>query len=77
MITELITKEQGDTSSVQRALRYLHTQAPNVTYTKVAPTKDQVPFGGIVVHDDGANRRIYFNTGSGAVGYATLTVITA
>lgn len=66
-------KESEDTASVQRALRYVHQQAPNVTYTDVEPTADKVPFGGIVIHDDGTNRRIYLNTGKGKVGYISFT----
>jgi len=81
MIPEIYKVSGNDVKSLesatQKAFRYLHTQAPNVTYTTVAPKKADVPFGGIVVHDDGANRRVYFNTGNGAVGYTTLTVLTA
>lgn len=76
MIQEIYKAPQAD-AGVQKALSYLHKQAVPVTYTSTAPTKDQVPFGGIVVHDDGTARRIYMQTGAGAVGYATLTLVTA
>ena len=66
-------KDPEDNASVQKAMRYLHDRAPNVTYTDVAPTADKVPFGGIVIHDDGTNRRVYFNTGKGKVGYISFT----
>jgi len=66
-------KEPQDTASVQTALRYLHQQTTPTTFTTVEPTADQVPLGGIIVHDDGTNRRVYFRTGAGKVGYISFT----
>ena len=73
-IPELYKATKAD-PSVQKALSYLHKNTTPITYTTTAPTVDKVPFGGVVVHDDGINRRVYFHTGQGAIGYIPITVI--
>lgn len=68
-IQELYKAGDNNPATLQKIFKYLHDKSTPISYTTVAPTADKVPFGGIVIHDDGTNRRIYLNTGQGKVGY--------
>lgn len=74
---DLVTQVQKlDVNVLQRALSDIKTQAVGVLYASVeADAEKQADVGKIVIFDDGADRRIYFKTGEGSVGYVTLTMV--
>jgi hypothetical protein len=58
----------------ERVLAHIQEQAVGVTYSKTVPTIKEVPYGKVVIHDDGAGtKRIYFRTGEDNLGFVNLT----
>lgn len=62
-----------DSSTVNKALQDLAGKAAGFSYAKKEPTAKTVPFGSVVVFDDGSTKRLYIRTGEDRVGYITLS----
>ena len=75
-ITKIPKLVETETNTMQKILDNIHQQAVGTVYATVAAdAKEMADTGKIVVFDDGVNRRIYFKTSKGAIGYVTLTIV--
>ena len=73
-ITKLPSMKENELNTMQRILDNVHQQAVGVIYTEsMTKAPDLADSGKVVLLDDGCERRVYFKTGKGFVGYITLT----
>lgn len=75
MIEEVYrVSDTKDLATLQKALQHLHSQATNWSHTSEEPTAATVPFGTVVIYDNGSGtKRLYVRTGKDNVGYVALT----
>lgn len=75
MIEEVYrVSDTKDLAAIQKTLQHLHSQATAWSYSDEEPTIKTVPFGAVVVYDNGAGtKRLYVRTGKDNVGYVSLT----
>jgi hypothetical protein len=58
----------------ERILSHIQDSAVGVSYSKTIPALKEVPYGKLVIHDDGAGtKRAYFRTGEDNLGFVNLT----
>lgn len=60
-------------TDTQKALEHLAGLAVGLQTTETEPDVKTVPFGVVVVYDDGTTKRLYVRTGKDRIGYITLT----
>lgn len=60
-------------SDTQKALEHIAGQAIALQTTDTQPILTTVPFGVVVIFDDGTTKRLYVRTGKDRIGYIVLT----
>lgn len=61
-------------AALDQILTSIHQQAVGMIFTKTLPVLATVPFGKLVVYDNGAGTKaIYLRTGLGNLGHVALT----
>ena len=67
--------DPSDAASVSKTFDSIYEQATGLIHTDTTPTSGAVPFGKLVIYDNGTTRRVYVRTGKEGVGYFTLTML--
>jgi hypothetical protein len=57
---------------LQKILSDINDQAVGMTYVTSEPSDKEVPYGKLVVYDDGTNKNVYYRTGKDDVGSLAL-----